>query len=185
MSSRIKILRRSREAVICRPAGASNSSSTPATPTAGNGFAANGEARLTLSKMRRRGATIVEFSLVFLLFVVVLVALCEFGRCMWTYATIAHAARQAGRYCMVHGSENPATIYGVEQAVKKHCIGLDPSQVQVTATWGAGVAPADVKRGEFVEVQVTYPFQFVAAGLLLEGGSTIQLGSTTRMMVLN
>ncbi len=38
---------------------------------------------------------------------------------------------------------------------------------------------------DFVEVQVTYPFQFVGAGLLLEGGSTIQLGSTTRMIVLN
>ena len=67
---------------------------------------------------RQRGATIVEFSLVFLLFVVILVALMEFGRAMWTYAMIAHATRQAGRYCMVHGTENPATTYGVEQAVK-------------------------------------------------------------------
>ena len=45
---------------------------------------------------RQRGATIVEFSLVFLLFVVILVALMEFGRAMWTYAMIAHATRQAG-----------------------------------------------------------------------------------------
>ena len=56
---------------------------------------------------RQRGATIVEFSLVFLLFVVILVALMEFGRAMWTYAMIAHATRQAGRYCMVHGTEKP------------------------------------------------------------------------------
>ena len=134
---------------------------------------------------RQQGAMIVEFAFAFLLFVVVLVALMEFGRGMWTFATIAHAARQAGRYCMVHGSANPATTYGVEQAVKKHCIGLDPSKVQVTATWADGVAPADVKRGDPVKVQVTYPFQFVAAGLLVEGGSTIQMSSTTRMIVLN
>ena len=141
--------------------------------------------QVRLARTRQRGATIVEFSLVFLVFVVVLVALMEFGRAMWTYSTIAHAARQAGRYCMVHGSANPATSYGVEQAVKKHCIGLDPSQIQVTATWADGVAAADVERGDAVKVQVTYPFQFVAAGLLVESGGTIQMSSTTQMTVLN
>ena len=90
--------------------------------------------QVRLTRTRRHGATIVEFSLVFLVFVVVLVALMEFGRAMWTYATIAHAARQGARYCMVHGTENTATISGVEQAVKKHCIGLDTSKVEVTPT---------------------------------------------------
>ena len=85
----------------------------------------------------------------------------EFGRGMWTYATIAHAARQDGRYC------------------------LDASKVQVTATWADGVAAADVERGNPVKVQVTYPFQFVAAGLLVGGGGTIQMSSTTQMTVLN
>ena len=61
-----------------------------------------------LARTRRHGATMVEFSLVFLLFVVVLVALMEFGRAMWTYATIAHAARQGARYGMVHGSAKPS-----------------------------------------------------------------------------
>ncbi len=68
--------------------------------------------QVRLTRTRRHGATIVEFSLVFLVFVVVLVALMEFGRAMWTYATIAHAARQGARYCMVHGTENTATISG-------------------------------------------------------------------------
>ena len=137
-----------------------------------------------LARTRRHGATMVEFSLVFLLFVVVLVALMEFGRAMWTYATIAHAARQGARYGMVHGTANRATSYGVENAVKRNCIGLDASKVEVTATWADGVAAAVVERGDPVKVQVTYPFQFVAAGLLVEGG-TIQMSSTTQMTVMN
>ena len=53
----------------------------------------------SLSKIRRpvrngrRGATMVEFALFFLLFFVVTVALMELGRGMWTYTTVAHAAR--------------------------------------------------------------------------------------------
>ncbi len=49
----------------------------------------------------RRGATIVEFALVFVLFFVVLLAIMEVGRGMWVYATIATATRRAGDYCMV------------------------------------------------------------------------------------
>ncbi len=127
----------------------------------------------------------VEFSLIFLLFVVVLVALVEFGRGMWTYATIAHAARQGGRYCMVRGSFNPTTLAALKTAVKKHCIGLDPTQVGVTASWNGGADPTAIERGDFVEVEVTYPFQFAAAGLLLEGSNSIAMRSKTRMVLLN
>ena len=64
--------------------------------------------QVRLARTRRHGATIVEFSLVFLLFVVVLVALMEFGRAMWTYATIAHAARQG------------ALLYGTRHCKPSH-----------------------------------------------------------------
>ena len=64
----------------------------------------------------QRGSTIVEFSLVFILFIVVLMTLMELGRGMWTYATLAHAARQAGRFCMVRGSASPATDTGAREA---------------------------------------------------------------------
>ena len=155
--------------------------------TGGNSFLTGPEAQeqVRLARTRRHGATIVEFSLVFLLFVVVLVALTEFGRAMWTYATIAHAARQGARYGMVHGSANLAAKHGVENAVKRNCIGLDVSRVQVTPTWGKGVDAADVDRGDPIKVQVTYPFEFVAAGLLVKGGGTIKMSSTSQMTVLN
>ena len=46
-------------------------------------------------KSHRRGATIVEFSLGFMLFLVIMVTLMEFGRAMWTYSTICSKKARA------------------------------------------------------------------------------------------
>ena len=77
-----------------------------------------------LIKSRRRGAAIVEFSLAFMLFLVIMVTLMEFGRAMWTYTTICHAARQGARFAMTRGSLNPTTKTDVENVMAPlsiHC----------------------------------------------------------------
>jgi Flp pilus assembly protein TadG len=50
---------------------------------------------------RRRGATLVEFALSFLLFVVMLVGLVEASRMVWAYTTLANAARRGARFVLV------------------------------------------------------------------------------------
>lgn len=142
--------------------------------------------RLNLRKKRRRGAVIVEFSLVFILFIVVVMTLMEFGRAMWTYATLAHATRQVARFCMIRGSANPATAAQLQAVVKRHCSsnGLDSSQVVATTTWNDDPSPASISRGDFVEVRLTYPFRFVTAPLIL-GDNDLPISSTSRMMVAN
>ena len=50
------------------------------------------------------GAAIVEFSLVFMLFLVLSIGLFEMGRAMWIYTTLSHAARQGARFAMVRGT---------------------------------------------------------------------------------
>lgn len=143
-----------------------------------------------IQRHRRRGATIVEFALTFMLFFVMVLALMELGRGMWTYATIAHASRQAGRYCMIRGSENPTTLTAIREVVEKHCSGLNTSALTISCAWRSPVEdvstadPADVERGDIVEVRVSYPFHLVAGGLIL-AGNTIQMGATTRMVVAN
>ncbi len=137
----------------------------------------------------RCGATLVEFAFTFILFVIILLTLTEVGRGMWTYATIAHASRQAGRYCMIRGSENPTTLTAIEGVVKKHCSGLNTSDLTISCTWNPEadaptVDPAGAERGDIVEVRVSYPFQLVTGGLIL-AGNTIQMGATTRMVVAN
>ena len=44
----------------------------------------------------RRGAAIVEFALVFILFLLIVLGALEMGRAFWTYATLAHATKQGG-----------------------------------------------------------------------------------------
>ena len=78
---------------------------------------------------RRRGTVMLEFTLVFLVFSVVLLTLLEMARGMWTYVTIANAARQAGAYCMVRGTHNPATLADVQTVVDRWCMGFDASEV--------------------------------------------------------
>ena len=80
---------------------------------------------------------IVEFALVFVLFLILVVALMEFGRAMWTYATIVHASRQAARYAMVKGElAGPVSKAQITTKVKNFAIGLDTSQITVNTTFG-------------------------------------------------
>ena len=92
--------------------------------------------RRDIKQNGERGAAIVEFALVFVLFVVVVMVLMEFGRAMWTYTTIAHATRQAGRYCMIRGSLDPTTLADVRAVVERHATGLESSNLGLIALWG-------------------------------------------------
>ncbi len=127
----------------------------------------------------RRGAAMVEFALGFIFFLVLLIGLFEFGRAVWMYTTVAHAARQGARYAMAHGSQNPATTDQIRAVVALQAVGLNSSQLEVNTSWN----PAN-QRGATVQVQVRYPFEFVTSPLLVSQ-STIRLGATSRMIVAN
>ena len=116
--------------------------------------------------------------------VVVVMALMEFGRAMWTYTTIAHATRQAGRYCMVRGSLDPTTLADVRAVVERHATGLESSKIGLTGSWGGDADPSTVERGDIIVVTVTYPFQFVTGSLLITN-SAISMSSTTRTLAAN
>lgn len=136
----------------------------------------------------RRGATMVEFGFFFIIFISLSVGLMELGRGVWTYVTLSHAARAGGRYAIVHGSSNPIPVSGttVTQYVKNNAVGLDQNAVTVTVAYDTGT-PGDTApnvRGNVVQVRVQYPFQLVSGGLIVSQ-STIQMESTSRMVVLN
>lgn len=130
----------------------------------------------------------IEFALVFLVFIVLLVGLMEIGRAVWTYTTIAHATRRGARYATMHGSNNPVldgsdndiTDVEIANRVKVNTIGLDTTKIVVSAP----VWTPDRSRGSIVELTVTYPFELVTGGLIVSQQS-LQLSSTTRMLVAN
>jgi hypothetical protein len=61
------------------------------------------------TREKPRGQAMVEFALVFPVFVLLLVGLFDFGRAIWVNDTLSTAAREAGRYAVVHGG-SPSTL---------------------------------------------------------------------------
>jgi Flp pilus assembly protein TadG len=130
----------------------------------------------------------IEFSLVFLIFLVLVVGLMEIGRAVWMYTTIAHATRRGARYAALHGSSNPVLDGGdndvtdteIANRVKANVIGLDTTKIVVSAP----VWTPDRSRGSVVELTVTYPFELVTGNLIVSQKS-LALKSTTRVLVAN
>ncbi len=131
---------------------------------------------------RKSGQAMVEFSLAFLLFLMMLVGMIEFGRGVWIYTTVAHAAREGARYAIVRGENNPIGSDALATEVKSRAVGLLPGDMTVTTTWED---PTDKKVGTFVRVYVEYPFRPIAAALILPGQSTVRVASTSQMTILN
>ena len=131
----------------------------------------------------------VEFALVFVLFLVVLLTLMEFARGMWTYVTVAQVARQAAAYLMVHGTMDRPTVAELTAVVTNAATGLNVSDLEVEVLLNPddvdpGTDPTVALRGDIVEVKISYPFRLVTGGLVIVG-DTIPMASTTRVVVAN
>lgn len=146
---------------------------------------------------RRSGATIVEFALVFMLFLVLSMGLFEMGRAMWIYTTLAHAVRQGARFAMVRGTDamspvTTATNAEITQVVRDNAIGLVASDVTVTPAWKLSTTSAEVDwdtaaasrdGGTFVVVRATYPLRFITGNVFIAGDSPLNLGSVSNMTI--
>jgi Flp pilus assembly protein TadG len=121
----------------------------------------------------------VEFSLAFIIFLVLVVSLFEFGRLAWTYTAVHFASRQASRLATVRSKTNPTTSGEMLAVAKQFAIGLDPAQLTMVTNYN----PATVRRGSLVTVRLTYPFNFAFGGLVPQ--SQIPLRSTSMVVVAN
>ena len=135
---------------------------------------------LQATGQRRRGAAIVEFSLVFVLLMLVVLGLMDLGRGVWTYTTLAQASREAARYIMVHGSANPTTASDIQNVVAQHAIGLDASKLQVSTSYDENY----LERGDAIDVEVSYDFRLITAPFILQSG-TITLAANSRTVLAN
>jgi Flp pilus assembly protein TadG len=115
---------------------------------------------------REEGATLVEFSLVAVLLVIVLLSVAEMGRMVLVYTTMANAARAGARYAIVHGGDRsgsgidgpsgPSDYSQVTTVVRNFAAAglLTASKVGVTVTYLDG----DNLPGDHVSVTVTYTY---------------------------
>lgn len=114
---------------------------------------------------RERGSALVESGLTFMVFMMVIFGLMDFGRMVWADNLLSHATREATRYAMVHGSHSisPATADNIKSVVTSQAVGLDPSKISVDVSW-----TPDNKPGSSVKVAAQYTFTpmtgFVGSG---------------------
>ncbi|MDA0204900.1 MAG: TadE/TadG family type IV pilus assembly protein [Acidobacteria bacterium] len=126
-----------------------------------------------------RGAEMAEFALSFLLFLILVVGIFEGGRLVWTYETLAHAARQGARFAIVHGERNPlGDDTAITAAVQAQAVGLPSGDLTVNTVW----SDADKKGGSVVTVSATYPISFIASPLVF-GANGLSLTARSQATV--
>ena len=114
------------------------------------------------ARRRRRGATMVEMTLVGIPTIFILISIFEISRGIWMYETLANAAKAGVRYATVHGADcvtsgsqgqfnlyggiyNACTVTagGVANVIKQNGVGLDLTATTVQFTSHAGtIGPA-------------------------------------------
>ena len=127
----------------------------------------------------QKGATLVEFALSWtIFFVVTIVGVMDFGRSIWAYNLVSHAAQAGVRYAIVHGSQsaNPATAAEIEAIARKQAFFLEQPNLTVTTTWEDPSQDA----GTDVEVRVLYSFTPLL-GVFQAG--TFHLGSKSKKVI--
>ena len=144
--------------------------------------------REEIRRRRRGGQTLVEFSLVAVLSVILLLSIVEISRMALVYTTVANAARTGARYAIVHGAtrsgtgadgpsgpaQNPPEVVTVIQNFASAGL-LSTGNLSITVNYpGASNAP-----GQLVSVTVIYPYDPLTAYFPLR----VRLGSTSQGVI--
>ena len=131
----------------------------------------------------QRGSVLVESAIALSTFLILLFGIIEAGRMVYTYNTLAFAAREGTRYAVVRGANypSPATAATIQTYVRGRAVGLDPTLMTVTTTWSGPASPNNTP-GNFVQVRIDYPFTMVTTLFL---NHSVTLSSTSRTVVLN
>ncbi|HEY64581.1 MAG TPA: hypothetical protein G4O02_08415 [Caldilineae bacterium] len=94
------------------------------------------------------GQSAVEFAATFLFFIVLIMTVLDLGRGIYAYTTIAAAAQSGARYGIV----NPDDISGIQNAVVRNAIGLDPSNIVVSVSYPTSDVVAVTVRYDFAVI---------------------------------
>ena len=146
--------------------------------------------RSSRKRAHRRGATIVEFAFTFMLFFLIVLALMEIGRGIWTYTTLSHATRQTARFAQISGTiTGVTTLTELKTIADRWAHGLNPADLTLNAVWNPGETdettdPSLAERDDIVQINLVYNFRLISSPIVLTQ-STITMGSTSRMIVSN
>src|SRR6202035_1755865 len=94
------------------------------------------------ARQGERGGSLPETAIVMGIVLVLLLGIIDFGRAMYTYASVAQLARQGARWAIVRGAQCTqldhcgAVSTDVQTFVQGQSMGvMNPSSISVNATW--------------------------------------------------
>ena len=154
------------------------------------------------------GNNLIEYAIVFMFFISMLLGIVDFSRALYSYHFLSNAAREATRWAAVNGAacgaqspSNPAgdnSCNGVggmnngpasESDIQTYVTnitppGVDSTKLTTTASWpGTGAVCAVPKNpGCPVEVQVSYPFNFVVPFIRT---TPLTISSSSEMIIVH
>jgi Flp pilus assembly protein TadG len=149
---------------------------------------------VTLRRTGERGTSIPETAIVMAVLLGLICGIIDFGRAMYTYAFVAQLARQGARWAMVRGSQCTllsncpnVTSAQVQTYVQSLSSGAtNPSSISAVASWPASGCPpgsSGEAPGCTVVVTVTYPFKFMLPWMPSGSLGTINMSSTSQMVI--
>lgn len=146
------------------------------------------------------GATLVEFAISLILFMMLILGIAEFSVALYSYHFVSYSAQQAARYAIVRGSrwqtacasadsyDCDASAANIQDYVRGIAAPLiNPNAITVSTTWPGttpsgsttGCTPAN-KGGCVVDIRVTYPFSF---SIPLVPAGTLQFSANSEMVI--
>ncbi len=130
----------------------------------------------------QRGQALVEFTLVIIPFLLLLFAMLDLGRGIYTYNAVSQAAREMARSMTSHESccdtGSSTEAQEIREAQKRTVPGLADSGISVACVDINDAAVARCRPGDYARVRVTVSFSPVTPLLGLVG--PIELSSTAR-----
>ena len=117
------------------------------------------------------GQELVEYALALPMFFLLVLGIAEFAIVIWSYDTVANAAREGARSGIVY----PYDLNGVETTVRARALGLDQNTLHVSAAQVTNM----------IRVTVTYSLTLMTGPVIeaVGGDSTIQLGTVATMRI--
>ena len=125
-----------------------------------------------LSRPRReRGQALVEYALILPLLLLIILGIVEFAIVIWSYDTIANAAREGVRSGIIY----PYDLYAAEATVRARALALDQSALQVTT----------VRIDNRIFITVTYGVDLMTGPIIqaVGGSDVLQLGTVASMRI--
>ena len=120
------------------------------------------------SRRSRRGSSLVEFTIVAFVLVLVMLAALEFDRMLLAYTSLCNATKMGVRYAIVHGNDSSsvASVTDVQNQVKAYLAGMDKSDTHLTISVSF---PSGQDAGNPVTVTAQYTYDPWVVRLPLSG----------------